>query len=380
MEVKVLNNKEIWNRFLDKIKYLSFLQDYEYGEVEKNLAREVLRLGIFIETQKNELGNSDLKNKKKLVGLCQIIGYPGKRKGLVVHHGPVIKNIYFKKGIKKILEFLKNNRYDKNYNFLRINPIKIYQQDNNNLKKNKNQYQKYLNLKNDNDNHNKEEKHKNPYLAVFKKLGFKIAPTYAVTENFWIKEIKDEENMMKEMSSTCKKMLQDSLKKNFLEIEKTTDLKKIYIFWDIYLDLAKRKKFVPYSLDFIKEEFEIFSKENKALLFLGKAQGKYYSAALVIFSHQIAFYHHSASYPIKEPLNYKLQWEIIKEAKNRGCKFYNLWGIAIKESKNHPWLGLTQFKKSLGGKLIKLLPTVDYKFSWKYYLTYFYEKIKRKKL
>jgi hypothetical protein len=376
MEVKILNNKEIWNSFLDKSKYISFLQDYEYGSVEENLNKEVLRLGIFIEPQKNEIENQNLKNKKKLVGICQIIGYSGKRKGLVVHHGPVIKNPYFKEGIKNILEFLKNNSYHKKYNFLRINPINIYKQNS----FNKNKHQEYLNLKDEIIHKKEEEKRKNPYLAIFEKLGFKIAPTYAVTENFWLKEIKNDDEMIREMSTTCQKMLKDSLKKKFLEIEKTTDIKKIDIFWEIYLDLSKRKKFIPYPLEFIKKEFEIFSKENKALLFLGKAQGKYYSSALVIFSHQVAFYHHSASYPIKEPLNHKLQWEIIQEAKNRGCKIYNLWGIAREEKKEHPWYGLTQFKKSFGGKLINLVPTVDYKFSWKYYLTYFYEKIKRRKL
>jgi lipid II:glycine glycyltransferase (peptidoglycan interpeptide bridge formation enzyme) len=57
-----------------------------------------------------------------------------------------------------------------------------------------------------------------------------------------------------------------------------------------------------------------------------------------------------------------------------------LWGIARKESKEHPWYGLTQFKKGFGGQLIKLPPTTDYPFSFKYWFNYIYEKIKRGKL
>ncbi len=323
MEIKIVEEKNIWNKFLDDNNYLSFLQDFEYGEVEKSLKREVIRIA--------------LKDNEKILGICQIIGYQGKRKGLVIHHGPV--SIY-ENFIFDILKFLKENNYHKKYDFLRINPVS----------------------------------------PIYKVKGFVLAPTYAVTENFWIKEIKDDEEMLKEMNENTKKSILDSFKKPFLEIEKTNDLEKFEIFWQIYKDLAKRKNFIPYTKEFIKKEFEIFSKENKALLFLGKVENKYYSAALIIFSHQIAFYHHSASYPIKEPLNYKMQWEIIQEAKNRNCKFYNLWGIARKDDKNHPWYGLTQFKKGFGGKLIKLPQTIDYPFSFKYWFNYFYEKFKRGKL
>ncbi|GIW67424.1 MAG: hypothetical protein KatS3mg096_292 [Candidatus Parcubacteria bacterium] len=327
MEIKIFEDKNLWNRFLDENNYLSFLQDFEYGEIEKELGREVIRLGVF--------------DNDNLIGVCQLIGYQGKRKGLVVHHGPVIKKEKADKFLNLLVDFLKKNSYQKKYDFLRINPL------------------------------NEE---------LTKTKDFIFAPTYAVTENFWLKEIKNDDEMLKEMSETTRKLVLDSLKKPFLEIEKTIDLDKFEIFWQIYQDLAQRKKFIPYPKEFIQKELEIFSRENKALLFLGKVEGKYYSGALIIFSHQIAFYHHSASLPIREPLNYKMQWAIIQEAKNRGCKIYNLWGIARKETKNHPWHGLTQFKKSFGGKLIKLAPTIDYPFSWKYCLNYIYEKIKRGKL
>lgn len=332
LKINILENKNLWNSFLDKKKYISFLQDYEYGETERNLGREVLRLGIFDE---------------ELVGICQIIGYKGKKgNGFVIHHGPVIKKKYLANGLKTILDFLKKEKFVKKYDFLRINPINT----------------------------------KNGFDKIFKKLGFKLAPTYSVTENFWIKKITNNETMLKEMNESHRKLVVDSLKKPFLEIEKTNDPKKIDIFWQIYKNLTERKKFIPYSKNLIQEEFKIFSQANKALLFLGKVENKYYSAALIIFSHRIAFYHHAASLPIKEPLNYKMQWEIIQEAKKRGCQFYNLWGIARKETSSHPWYGLTQFKKGFGGKLIKLLPTMDYKFSLKYWFIYWWEKLKRGKL
>ncbi|MCS7200657.1 MAG: peptidoglycan bridge formation glycyltransferase FemA/FemB family protein [Patescibacteria group bacterium] len=333
IRIEKIDNEKLWNDFLDKNDYLSFLQDYEYGQAEKSLGREVLNLGFIYE--------------KEIVGLCQLIGYRGKRgNGLVVHHGPVTKNDHLKECLLSLLNFLKEKKFHKKYDFLRINPIQT-------------------------DNEIKE---------IFKSLGFRLAPTYAVTENFWLKKIDDDKKMLEEMSDGHRKMVVDSLKKPFLEIEIKSDIDSLKIFFDLYQELSKRKNFVPYPQKLIEEEFKIFTQKNKALLFLGKVENSYCSAALIIFSHNIAFYHHSASLPIKEPLNYKLQWTVIQEAKRRGCKFYNFWGIARKSDSNHPWHGLSQFKKGFGGHLINLLPTFDYRFSFKYYLTYWYEKIRRGKL
>jgi len=332
--VKIFEEENLWNNFLDEENYISFLQDFEYGEIEKNLGREVIRLGIF-------------KNNK-LIGVCQIIGYKRKLSyGLVVHHGPVIKKEFLKEGLEKILEFLKKEGLNKRYHFLRINPALPLEED---------------------------------YIKIFKNFGGKLAPNYAVSENFWLKEIKSDEEMLEEMDKTHKKLVLESLKKPYLEIEKTEDLNKFSIFWSLYEDLYKRKNFKPYSKEFILEEFRLFSKKGKASLFLGKVENKYLSAALVIFSHQSSFYHHSASLPIKEPLNYKMQWKIIQETKKRNLKYYNFWGIAKKEEKKHPWYGLTLFKKGFGGKRINLVSTFDFVFNKRYYFLWLYEKIKRKKL
>ena len=41
--------------------------------------------------------------------------------------------------------------------------------------------------------------------------------------------------------------------------------------------------------------------------------------------------------------------EEILDAKNKGLKYFDFWGITTSTDKNHPWYGFTQFKKSYGG-------------------------------
>ncbi|MGC8981691.1 MAG: lipid II:glycine glycyltransferase FemX [Minisyncoccia bacterium] len=336
LEIENIEDKDYKN-FSDNFETYSFLQDYEWGEVEKSLGREVIRFGIFY--------------NENLIGVVQIIGYKAKRGDfLLIPHGPLIKKEYYEKiyeAIEKIIEKIKKEKINKRYIFLRLNSGF---------------------LKEDVD------------LEKFKKIGFNLAPIWTISENFWIKELdKNEDELLNEMDKSHRKLVLDAIEKDFLEIEETDDLNKIDDFWNIYKDLSDRKKFFPYPYDLIKKEFEIFSKIGKAKLYFGKIENKYYSSALIIFSHNTAFYHHGASLPVREPINYKLHWKIILDAKNMGCKFYNMWGITLSKNINHPWYGLTQFKKGFGGRLIKLLETIDYKFSKKYYLTYIYEKIRRSK-
>lgn len=332
IEIREIKNKNIYKEFIQKQKPISFLQNFEWGEVEKKLNKEVFRLGVYV--------------KNELIGVFQLIGNFAKRgKFLTISHGPIIKEEFkdtFVEIIKSLINFIKIHPHLKKFSFIRTNFLVEY---NENL------------------------------LRELLKMGFKYAPRLFVSENFWIKDLKkNAEELLSEMSKNHKKLILDSLEKPFLEIEKTDDLEKIEIFWNLYKKLAQNKKFIPYPYELIKYEFMEFKNINSAKLYFGKVEERYVSSALIIFVNDTAFYHHGASEPIKEPINYKLHWQIILDAQKMGCRCYNLWGITEKGS-GHPWYGLTQFKKGFGGRLIKLMPTLDFPLNLKYYLTWVFEKL-----
>ena len=52
---------------------------------------------------------------------------------------------------------------------------------------------------------------------------------------------------------------------------------------------------------------------------------------------------------------YLLQWESMQEAKRRGAKEYDLWGVDAKK-----WPGLTRFKRGFGGEKISYIGSYDY--------------------
>jgi len=340
MEIKEITNKEIWEDFLLNFKEKTFLQSWEWGEFNKLLGNKIWRLGIFLDG--------------KLLSVSLIIKVKARRGTfLFVPHGPHILNFSLKEEIfKTLLNELKKIGKKEKAHFIRIAPL--FERNSNNIN-------------------------------FFKNLGFKKSPMHASAyESTWKLDISlDEEDLLKNMRKTTRYLVRQSLKNSDIEIKKSENVKDVEIFQKIAEETAKSQKFVPFSFEFVKNEFEIFLKNNEALLFLGEYKKEVAAGALVIFWQNIAFYHQAALLPKyhKIPIAYRLQWEIIKEAKKRGCKIYDFWGyIDPEKNPKHPWAGPTFFKMGFGGFKKEYIKTQDFPLSLRYYLIFVFEflrKIKR---
>ena len=347
MEIKEITNQSIWQKFFDEAGSPSFLQSWQWGVLQKNLGCDILRLGLY--------------NKEKLVAITLVEKVVAKRgKFLFMPHGPILKfspdsiEIQFsiiKSLITQLLNYLITLARKEGFFFIRIAPV---------------------------------FEDKPEYRRIFQDLGFKTAPIYIHSERCWLLDLnKTEEELLTDMRKTTRYSIRKAERDGVI-IEKRTDQKAVNDFLTIYAETAKREKFVPFSKDYIQKEFEAFHKTGNALFLFGNINNKakipvsassdYLASALILFTKSTAFYHQGASIHTKIPVTYLLQWEAIKEAKKRGCRFYNFWGI-LKESRTPKnWAGLSLFKTGFGGFQLDYLPTQDYIISPKYYLTYLYEK------
>ncbi len=376
MLIKEIKNQSIWNDFFNQNGSLSFLHSWEWGEFQKSLGESIWRLGVY--------------EGKKLLTIALVIKISAKRgRFFFIPHGPIFNKeiINSHQRIKNILNFLikalKEQAKKENFSFIRIAPI---------LTKN--------------------EKNK----KIFQSLGFRIAPIYMHAETIWQLSLNpSEEQLLAQMRKTTRYLIRKAQKENVI-IEKRTDKQAVDDFYQVYQETFKRERFTPFSKEFIRKEFEAFDKTGRAIFLFAKLSPNsnaknpasksmvgmaaksinnkkminlihrpedgferfsYLASSLIIFTSSTAFYHQGASIHTKIPATYLLQWEAIKEAKKRGCWYYNFWGIYDEDSKRTPksWQGLTLFKTGFGGEKISYLETMDYPLSFKYWLTFFWEKL-----
>jgi len=340
MEVKEITNppiggKEIWEGFLAGCKEKSFLDSWNWGEFQIKMNNKIWRLGVF-----------DGQNIKALALITKIKAKRGTF--LLIQHGPIFQN-FNEEIFSFLINELKNIARQEKADFLRIAPL----------------------LENNKEN-----------LSIFKKLGFRKSSMHAnAYEATWMLDIMPQkEDLLKNMRKTTRYLINHTIKNPDIQIEKSDKQESIETYQKLNKEVALRQKFVPFSQEYIKNEFEVFSEDNNALWLFGKYKGEIVAGALVIFWSGIGFYHQAASLSKYAHLSipYLLQWEAIKEAKNRGCTLYNFWGFTDpKKYSKHPWAGPTLFKMGFGGYSTEYIKTQDLPLSKKYWLTFIFETLRK---
>jgi lipid II:glycine glycyltransferase (peptidoglycan interpeptide bridge formation enzyme) len=191
-----------------------------------------------------------------------------------------------------------------------------------------------------------------------------------------------EEELLSNMRKTARYLIRKTSKDPAISIEKSESLDGIKIYEGLNQIVAKKQGFVPFSFEFIKNEFEVFLKNKEAICFLGKYNKEPAAGALIIFWSGIGFYHQAASNEkyAKFSIPYLLLWEAISEAKKRNCKLFDFWGYVDPfKYPHHPWAGPTLFKMGFGGKIREYVKTQDYPLSFSYFKNWIVEKVRRVK-
>lgn len=332
MEIKAVDNRLEWDAFLRGLAPHTFLQTWEWGEFNRHLGSEVFRLGLY---------------DGGLRGICLALLVPARRGTfLFVPHGPLFK-VFAPAKLAEFLGYLEKLAKQKRAVFLRISPLLLDGAEG---------------------------------RALYRRAGFRPAPMHMHAERMWLLDLKSPEaELLLKMRKNCRAAIRKAEKEG-VEVAISRDPEDLRYFLRLYQETARRQRFVPFSPDYLKREFETFLKTDSAAIFLGRHRGEVRSAALVIFTPSEAFYHQGASVAADPvPVSHGLQWAVIREAKRRGCAYYNFWGVAAEEDAGHPWAGLSYFKRGFGGFEQPYLHAQDRPLSWRYWLIYLLEILRRYK-
>jgi lipid II:glycine glycyltransferase (peptidoglycan interpeptide bridge formation enzyme) len=152
-------------------------------------------------------------------------------------------------------------------------------------------------------------------------------------------------------------------------------------FYKLYAEMAKRQKITFRDISYFQNLVDKLGKKEYARVFNVKApDGTLLASAIIVFFGGICTYLFGGSTSEHREMMgpYKLHWEVMKEAKRRGCKYYDMFGIAPNEDEKHPWAGVTRFKRQFGGQDFSSLGSWDLVISpIKYKLFKLAEKIRR---
>lgn len=313
--VKTVENQTEWDEFVTAHPDANFLQSWDFYEFYFSRGFDIVRRGVYDENG-------------QLVGVYAGEVEPAKRgRHLAVAGGPIfdwsnqeIKNLIFS-DMKQQAKKLKCT-------FVRVRPQ----------------------LQNTPEN-----------AKIFQQLGFRKAPMYLSVEFAGVLNLENsEEEILKNMRQRLRRALRKA-EKNQITIEKTSDPKAIHDFYQIELQTAKRHDFYAFSEDFLTKQFAAFAKNDEAVLYIAKLNGEILAENFMIFYGNEASYHYGVSSELGTkysgaPL---LHMEAMRDARKRGIKRYNFWGIVDENDTKHRFYGVSVFKRGFGVEELKYLEARD---------------------
>lgn len=180
----------------------------------------------------------------------------------------------------------------------------------------------------------------------------------------WILDLSPEKSDLISGFSQGTRTRYNQFPKKGLTVEVTKDTEKIKDLVRLQHQVAKDKGINTFSENYLKSELE----QDFASLYLvhytvpETSEDKIIAASLFFDYDGTRYYMQSASdYTYRKlPATVALLTTALFDAKEKGMKFFDFWGIAPDGApKDHPWAGFTEFKKSFGGFAVEYCGTYD---------------------
>jgi len=184
------------------------------------------------------------------------------------------------------------------------------------------------------------------------KIGFKVTNQFTQPKDTLILNLLlDENTIFQNMKSKTRYNIRLAEKK-LVRIEKSTELNDVKIFYELLQKTCDRNNFQPHPLEHYLNIMRILGPHDHACVYHACYQNKIIASIMVTFFGRVATYLHGASSNSYRNLmpTYALQWQAIRDAIRRECRFYDFGGIAPDNAPHsHPWKGITRFKTGFGG-------------------------------
>jgi len=142
-------------------------------------------------------------------------------------------------------------------------------------------------------------------------------------------------------------------------IEKVSgrEMKKYFEdFYRLMVETSARGEFGLHPKKYYQVIFDSAENNPHLMLLIAKYKDEVLATHLIIFYSDTAFYPFGASTAKERDRmpTYAIHWETIKEAKERGCHWYNLGGVDVDPRLAHKnWGGINRFKRRFGGEILE---------------------------
>ncbi len=307
-------DREVWDGFIKSHPEANFLQSWDFYEFHKARGKKVVRRAM-------------MKDEKIIGAYAGVVETAKRGTYMAIAGGPIL-DWTDRELVSEVFKDIKEQGLGTGCAFVRVRP------------------QLELSDKS---------------LKLMQDLGLKKAPMYLSVEFAGVLDLnKPEEEILARASQGFRRKLRKA-EKNEIEIIADTDDASIETFCELEKKHAERQKYVAFSESFLTKQFEAFREGGEVLIYTAKKDSEILAQNFMIFYGPEASYHYGVSSELgtKYSAAPLLHMAAMKEARERGCIRYNLWGIVEPNETSHRFYGVSEFKRSFGCEELRYTPAHD---------------------
>lgn len=317
MNVRLATNQDQdqWNNFLLASPFGSFMQSWEWGDMQASFGLPVWR--IVVADEETFLGVALILQREVSFGRCW----------LYIPHGPVFNKD--PKVWRLLNDKVKEIGNEKKAIFLRSDPL-LEQANGNNILLTQSGWQK-------------SEREVQPKHTLLVDLS------------------KSEEDLLGSMHQKTRYNIRLAERKGVTITFSDTEA-GMNAFLQLTTDVEKRGSFRYHPKKYYQEMQAMLGPKGMLHSVVARSGKEVLAAHLLVSFGEVVTYTHGASSSSKREMMapHLLQWESIKWAKNNGYKKYDFFGVAADGSEtNHPWNGITRFKMGFAGARVEYIGAYD---------------------
>jgi lipid II:glycine glycyltransferase (peptidoglycan interpeptide bridge formation enzyme) len=196
---------------------------------------------------------------------------------------------------------------------------------------------------------------------VLRSRGLRPAPVNQQPELSWIVDLEQDFKDVLAAMKPVNRNLYRNIHKKDVTFRTSQDPEDIRVLLNFLHMTAKRSQFKPQSDEYLSQVARSLMPSGAATLFIAERHGGPIAAALAYDSADTRTYAHAALDDSHRKLSagIPLLVTLMADAKEKGLKHVDLWGVAPEDQPNHKWAGFSAFKKSFGGREVAYPGTWD---------------------
>ena len=161
----------------------------------------------------------------------------------------------------------------------------------------------------------------------------------------------DEETILARMKQKGRYNIRVAEKSGVIVEQVASNPENLDIFYRLLTETTERDSFAANSPEYFQTFLAYLEKNKLGGLSFATKESEVIAAGIFVFTGNTALYYYGASSSDnakrKYMATYLLQWEMVREAKKRGCEVFDFLGIAAPDSKDSHLAWVTDFKLKL---------------------------------